>query len=153
MSPERSAKAAKRRLLERLWIVVVVAYGAGRAFVVWKALGKYGVNPWVYLALDVTSSWPNAVATARLVTSVIDRKFDRARLWAILAAITFLLPDLYILVAARHVPTEVYAIIISIVSLLALIAAGSLYIKIRNGRKARKAKDAETQGSETQGSK
>jgi hypothetical protein len=143
MSPEKSAKAAKRRLLERLWIVVVVAYGAARAFVVWKALGKYGVNPWVYLTLDVASSWPYAVATARLVTSVIDHKFDRARLWAILAAITFLLPDLYILVAARNVPTEVYAIVISIVSLLTLIAAGSLYIKIRNGRRARKAEDVE----------
>ncbi len=148
MSPERRAKAAKRRLLERLWVGVVIAYGAGRAFVVWKALGKYGVNPWIYLVLDVTSSWPYGVATARLVTSVIDRNFVRARAWGILAAITFLLPDLYILLAARHVPIEVYVIIISIVSLLALFTAASLYFKIRNGRKARKAKGAATQGSE-----
>ena len=132
-----SARSAKRRLLERLWVVVVIAYGAVRAIVVWKALGQYGVNPWIYLVLDVTSSWPYAVATARLVTSVIDREFSRARSWGVLAAVTFLIPDLYILVVARHVPTEVYAIIIAIISLLALLAILSLFIKIRNGRRAR----------------
>ncbi|MCX6452329.1 MAG: hypothetical protein NT174_04540 [Actinobacteria bacterium] len=131
------ARTAKRRLLERLWVVLVIAYGAGRAFVVWKALGRYGVNPWLYLALDVTSSWPYAVATARLVTSVIDREFSRARSWGVLAAVTFLIPDIYILAVARRVPTEVYAIIIAIVSLLALSAIVSLFVKIRNGRRAR----------------
>lgn len=132
-----SARSAKRRLLERLWVIVVIAYGAGRAIVVWKALGQYGVNPWIYLALDVTSSWPYAVATARLVTSVIDREFSRAKSWGLLAAVTFLIPDLYILAVARDVPTEVYAIIIAIISLLALLAIISLIIKIRNGRRAR----------------
>lgn len=136
MTPAPS-RAAKRRLLERLWVIVVILYGAGRAFVVWKALGKYGVNPWLYLALDISSSWPYGVATARVVTSVIDRDFSRARTWGVIAAITFLLPDLYILAAARHVPTEVYVIFISIISLLALLAIISLFIKIRNGRKAR----------------
>ncbi|MEI7943769.1 MAG: hypothetical protein WCI25_03030 [Actinomycetes bacterium] len=135
MTPAPS-RAAKRRLLERLWVMVVILYGAGRAFVVWKALGKYGVNPWLYLALDITSSWPYGVATARLVTSVIDREFPRARTWGVIAAIAFLLPDLYILVSARHVPTEVYVIFISIISLLALLAIISLFSKIRNGRKA-----------------
>ncbi|CAB4887722.1 unannotated protein [freshwater metagenome] len=132
-----SARSAKRRLLERLWVIVVIAYGAGRAIVVWKALGQYGVNPWIYLALDVTSSWPYAVATARLVTSVIDREFSRAKSWGLLAAVTFLIPDLYILAVARDVPTEVYAIIIAIISLLALLAILSLIIKIRNERRAR----------------
>jgi len=132
-----SARSAKRRLLERLWVIVVIAYGAGRAIVVWKALGQYGVNPWIYLALDVTSSWPYAVATARLVTSVIDREFSRAKSWGLLAAVTFLIPDLYILAVARDVPTQVYAIIIAIISLLALLAIISLIIKIRNGRRAR----------------
>lgn len=136
MTPARS-RAAKRRLLERLWVIVVILYGAGRAFVVWKALGKYGVNPWLYLALDIASSWPYGVATARLVTSVIDREFSRARTWGVVAAITFLLPDLYILAVARHVPTEVYIIFISIISLLALLAIASLVSKVRNGRKAR----------------
>lgn len=136
MTPAPS-RAAKRRLLERLWVIVVILYGAGRAFVVWKALGKYGVNPWLYLALDISSSWPYGVATARVVTSVIDRDFSRARTWGVIAAITFLLPDLYILAAARHVPTEVYVIFISIISLLALLAIISLFIKIRDGRKAR----------------
>ena len=132
-----SARSAKRRLLERLWVIVVIAYGAGRAIVVWKALGQYGVNPWIYLALDVTSSWPYAVATARLVTSVIDREFSRAKSWGLLAAVTFLIPDLYILAVARDVPTQVYAIIIAIISLLALLAILSLIIKIRNERRAR----------------
>ena len=136
MTPANS-RVATRRLVERLWVILVIAYGAGRAIVVWKALGQYGVNPWIYLALDVTSSWPYAVATARLVTSVIDREFSRAKSWGGLAAITFLIPDLYILAVARDVPTEVYVIIIAIISLLALLAMLSLFIKIRNRRRAR----------------
>lgn len=136
MTPANT-RTARRLLFERLWVLLVIAYGAGRAFVVWKALGKYGVNPWLYLALDVTSSWPYAIATARLVTSVIDREFSRARSWGVLAAVTFLIPDLYILAGARHVPTAVYAIIIAIISLLALLTILSLFIKIRNGRRAR----------------
>jgi len=136
MTPANS-RAATRRLVERLWVILVIAYGAGRAIVVWKALGQYGVNPWIYLALDVASSWPYAVATARLVTSVIDREFSRARSWGVLAAVTFLIPDIYILAVAREVPTEVYVIVIAIISLLSLVAIVSLFVKIRNGRRAR----------------
>ncbi|MSO38675.1 MAG: hypothetical protein EXQ69_10605, partial [Acidimicrobiia bacterium] len=60
----------RRRMVEVLWVVAALAYGLGRAIVVWKTLGDYGVNPWIYGVLDVISTVPYAIGTARVVTGV-----------------------------------------------------------------------------------
>src|SRR5688572_3767776 len=42
------------------WTVALVVYSAARALLVGPTLGPYGVDPWVFLALDVGSAFPLA---------------------------------------------------------------------------------------------
>jgi hypothetical protein len=123
-----------RQRLRRAWIVGVVLYGAVRAMIVWKTLSGYGVNPWIYLVLDVTSSIPYAIYSAKLVEGLIDRKFERFYQNFIITALTFIAPDIYILISARSAPRHIYQIIIGVILALSLVSAYSLLRKVRQGR-------------------
>ena len=54
-----------------------------------------------------------------------------ARKWAIGAALSFITPQLYILIAAHNAPADVYRIVIGVISALFLFTALSLYFEIR----------------------
>ena len=123
-----------RQRLRRAWIVGVVLYGAFRAMIVWKTLSGYGVNPWIYLVLDVTSSIPYAIYSAKLVEGLIDRKFARFYQNFIITALTFIAPDIYILISARSAPLHIYQIIIGVILALTLVSAYGLIRKVRQGR-------------------
>lgn len=115
----------RRRMVEVLWVAAAVAYGLGRAIVVWKTLGDYGVNPWVYGVLDVVSAVPYAIGTARVVTGVIDRDWARVRLWGTIAAVAFLVPDLYIVIVGKSMPWVVYVV-------LGVWFVGAVYFAVRS---------------------
>jgi hypothetical protein len=113
--------------LERCWIVAAVAYGIGRAIIVGSTLGDHGVNPFVYLTIDVATSIPLGIATARLVGAIVDRDLVAARKWALRAAGAFIAPDAYIVVAGRDLPAIVYVV-------LGAIAAATLALSVRGIR-------------------
>ena len=92
--PAGPANSRLRILLESTWVVGVLAYGLARTFVVWSALGDYGVNPWIYGAIDLISSVPYAIGTARVVTGCLDRDWARVRRWGLIAAVAFIAPNL-----------------------------------------------------------
>ena len=115
----------RRRMVEVLWVVAALAYGLGRAIVVWKTLGDYGVNPWIYGVLDVISTVPYAIGTARVVTGVIDRDWARVRLWGTIAAVAFLVPDLYIVIVGESMPLVVYVV-------LGVWFIGAVYFAVRS---------------------
>jgi hypothetical protein len=123
-----------RQTLRRAWVIGVVLYGAFRAMVVWKTLSGYGVNPWVYLVLDISSSIPYAIYSAKLVEGWIDRKLERFYQNFIITALTFIAPDLYILISARSAPRHIYQIIIGVILSLSLVSVYGLIRKVRQGR-------------------
>jgi len=127
----RATVIHRRRIIERLWVVGVVAWGLGRTVIVWETLGGYGVNPWVYGAIDVVSSVPYGLATARVVENLIDRDRVTALRWGVVAAVTFVLPDLYIVIAGRHMPVVVYVVLALLVVLLGTLAARGVVNKAR----------------------
>ena len=118
----------QRKHVERLWVAITLAWGLFRALVVWAALSRYGVNPWIYLTIELVSSGPYGLATARIVTSLLDHRRDTAFRWAIAAAVLFLAPDLYIVAAGRSMPLYVYVVVGVIVA--ALGVAGILRIRV-----------------------
>lgn len=113
----------------------VVAYGLGRTIVVWQALGGYGVNPWVYGAIDLVSSVPYGLGTARVVTGVLDRDWARVRRWGTIAALAFVAPDVYIVFAGESMPWPVYVVLGAWCSVAAVFAFRSLRRQVRE-RKA-----------------
>jgi hypothetical protein len=130
---EESKPVRTRRamIVERLWASTILLYTIVATFVVWKALSKYGVNPIIFFVIDAITSWIYGIATARLTICVIRREWKTARKWAWASAISFITPQLYILLAARHAPRDVYLIVIAVISLMILLAFVSLLVQIR----------------------
>ena len=126
--------APQRRHVERLWVAATLAWGLLRALIVWAALSRYGVNPWIYLAIELISSGPYGVATARIVTSLLDRRPDVAFRWALTATALFLAPDLYIVASGHAMPTYVYAVIAVVVFALGVAAVMRIKSAVRAAR-------------------
>lgn len=136
----------REHLWERLWAGLVVLYSVGRALVVWRTLAKYGVNPVVYLIIDVATSWPYGIATARIVFNVLRHRWSHVRNWILVAVPTFIAPDLYLLITAHRAPRTVYVVLIMVIAFLAAAAVATLIQQIRAGRRVTY-RDAELAGS------
>lgn len=129
-------RTRKTVIIERLWASSILLYTIGATFVVWKTLSKYGVNPLIFFVIDAITSWTYGIATARLTVSVVRRDWKAARKWAWASAISFVTPQLYVLVAAHHAPRDVYLIVISVISFMIILAAVSLIVQIRKSAKS-----------------
>ncbi len=106
---------------------------------VWKALHKYGVNPYIFFLVDLVTSWFYGVASARFVVAIIHKKISESQKWGWLSAINFMLPQIYILVSAHRVPREVYIIIFSAISVMVAFAVVGVVSQIKTGRKEKSA--------------
>jgi len=125
----------RRAVLTRAWVVTVLAWSVFRSFVVAKMLHRYGVSPWSYGVVDLASSWPYAVASAGVVTSLLDRRMASARRHGVVAAAAFLVPDLYLLVAGHGKPKLVYCALGSVCAVFAIAAVVSVVMQVRAGRR------------------
>lgn len=101
-------RTRRRVVLERVWILLTVLYGIGRAAVVGAAFGDHGVNPWLYLVIDLVTSVPLGLSTARVIGGLVDHDFVAVRRWAVVAVAAFVAPDLYVLIAGRGIPAIGY---------------------------------------------
>lgn len=131
------AKRTRRQIFwERLLASTVLLYTVGATFVVWRTLGKYGVNVLLFFIIDGITSWTYGIATARLIVSAIKREWRAVRKWAWASAISFVTPQIYILASARRAPRDVYLIVIIVITFLTLLAALTLLLQIRRSRRA-----------------
>lgn len=60
----------------RAWVAAIFGYSVLRAVVVWPTLGRYGVNPWMFLFIDVVTAWPYAVGQVRVVQGLRRRNWQ-----------------------------------------------------------------------------
>lgn len=129
---------SKRQIFwERIWASTIVLYSFAATFIVWKALHKYGVNPYLFFVIDLITSWFYGVASARLVVAVIQKRWSETQKWGWLSAINFALPQIYILLSARRVPRDVYLIIYSVIGALVAFALIGIGSQIKAARKVK----------------
>ena len=119
------------KLWERLWASTILIYTLVATYFVWKTMAQYGVNWFLFFIIDAITSWTYGIATARIVVAFIDKKRRALSKWVWVAGISFILPQLYILATARHVPRNDYLTIAIIISGLALFALFSLASEVR----------------------
>lgn len=131
------ANPNRRALLTRSWLVAVLAWSVFRSMVVAHTLRRYGVSPWAYGAVDLATSWPYALATAGVVTSLLDRRMAAARVHGLVAAAMFVVPDLYLLLAGHGKPHLVSYVIVGIALTFASGALASVAMQVRAGRRDR----------------
>lgn len=117
---------------QRVWIGIVITWACVRAYAINKFFGQHHINPWGYLFVDLASSVPYALYSSRAVVNFLDKSWFLLRRNALLTALFFYIPDLYIFIFARTVPVSLYiGFVISIVifSILALISLKNDVIK------------------------
>lgn len=126
----------RRRRREIVWVTGVVAYTLVRFLVAYGTLNRYGVNVWIFGLLDVGTAVPYAVATARVVTSLIDRRLRSVSGWAFVASGSFLAPYLYVAFAggAKGLDTTVWVVLVLLVFCLGTNAVWGIIRKVRAGR-------------------
>lgn len=133
---DTGAKRTRRQIFwERILASTVLLYTVGATFVVWRTLGKYGVNPLVFFVIDGITSWTYGIATARLIVNVIKRDWKAVRKWTWASAISFVTPQIYVLAAAHHAPHDVYLIVIIVIIFMILFATLTLLLQIGRSRK------------------
>lgn len=119
----------------------IFLFSAARALVAWPTLGRYGVNPWVFLAIDIVTALPYGVGQA--VTVKILRNRSRpptdAVGWAALVAAMFLAPYVYILVASGDMPLYAYLGVILWMLVFGVLAAVRMRRQVRQDREAEQA--------------
>ncbi|CAB4907808.1 unannotated protein [freshwater metagenome] len=127
----------------RAWSVGIVAFSAARALLAWPALARYGVNPWLFLAIDLLTAPPYGISQA--VTVKILRDPDRpprdALGWCAMVVAMFLAPYVYIFAASGEMPALAYAGLAAWMVLFGLLAV------LRTARQVREPN--ESQNSET----
>lgn len=131
--------------LGQAWIVGVVAYSIARALLAWPTLGQYGVNPWVFLTIDLVTALPYGTGQVKIVNGFRQQKYGAVQLWALVVLVTFVAPYVYIFAAGREsMPLWVYGVIAAI--MLVFAVASILRIR-RDVREARSWTSADGHGS------
>ena len=133
------AVLARRKVLARSWAAVVIGWSLIRTLIVWAAVGDYGLNPWIYLAIDLVCACVDAVTTPRMVLSFVDDEYRSAVKWAAISLIAFIIPDLYIFVGTRTLPTRIIVVVLVIISITLSAGVVGVVRKVKAGRRAKAA--------------
>ena len=133
------ATMQRRRRLSNTWAGMVVTWSFIRTLLVWAAVGDYGLNPWIYLAIDLASAIVDAITTPRMVLNFIDEHYRLAASWGLIALVAFIIPDLYIFLGTRTLPIKLIVLICSIIGTTLLVGVIGITRKVRKGRAEREA--------------
>lgn len=99
-------------------------YSLVRALLAWPFLLHYGVNPAVFLVLDVGTAYPLGLGQIRIVTGFRDRDYAAVQFWSLACAVSFLTPYLYLFLAGHAaMPGYVVACLGALIGVLATASA------------------------------
>jgi hypothetical protein len=132
-----SQQIARRRRYGRLWLITSVVWSLVRTAIVWAALAQYGVHPAVYLLVDLASALVLAWSMPKLVTSLIDKRRRPAIEAGAATLFGYLVPDIYIFMASRHLPVVAIVMLLAVVFVSVAVGVISLRRKVLSGRAAR----------------
>jgi hypothetical protein len=124
----------RRTQLERGWILVSIAYGGLRAALVWKFLSQYGVNPYVFGVIEFSSAAIYGISSAKVVGAVIDGAWIRLRPWLPVAVLSYFAPDAYVFLSAGRLPSDMLAILVSVVCVTLVLTGVGMFTQVRRGR-------------------
>jgi len=79
-----------------------------------------------------------------MVLYFIDERYKLAIKWGIISLVAFVIPDIYIFVGTRTLPTRIIVILCAIIGSMLALAVISIVRKIRKGRAERAAMLEET---------
>ncbi len=128
-----------RRTFKRIrdsFILAVVGWTILRAAVVWGALDQYGVNPWIFLALDVATVPPYVWGIEKMIRAF--RGVDPMKMvytGGVVALAAFVAPYTYMF-SAGHAAMPMVTKVLIVIIIVALFGAGPIreVVKKRQNR-------------------
>ena len=124
-----------RQLVERWWIGVVIVWDLIKTLAVDKTFAKYGVNPYIYLAIVVSIAVPYAKSTAKMLFGILANHWRNAFSYGAIAVVLHFVPDIYILLNAKQVPRSLYDSFIVMVIIFTVFAVHGVVTHVRSNRK------------------
>ncbi len=139
-------RAERRRLWERVWGLLGIAYAVFRIWLAQVTVHRYDV--WIpgFAAIELLTAWPHGLATARVITALIDRDRAQAWRWGTVLAVTHVAPELYIALDATYLPGKIWASLAFFVFGFGALSLWGIVQKVRDGRRARAAVTAAPPG-------
>jgi hypothetical protein len=125
----------KGKKAQRTWLILVITWAFIRAIFINNFFGKYGVNPWAYFVVDLTSAIPYAIYSGRTVSNFIDKDWADIRKNGLLAAIFFYIPDIYVLIYAKELPSPLLIGFLATIAIFSIFAIFGLRKDVHKGEK------------------
>ncbi|MFZ4668033.1 MAG: hypothetical protein ACOYML_01950 [Microthrixaceae bacterium] len=121
-------------LFGRSWALGIIVFSAARALVAWPTLGRYGVDPWAFLAIDLLTAPPYGIGQAVTVKILRDRtRAPRDSLgWAAVVVASFLAPYVYIFLASGSMPAYATVGVLVWMALFGALAALRIRSQVRS---------------------
>lgn len=120
---------------QRTWLFLVIAWAFIRALFIRNFFGKYGVNAWAYFVVDLTSAIPYAIYSGKAVVNFLDKNRGEFRRNGLMGLIFFYIPDVYVLVYAKEVPSSLLIGFLITIALFSIFAIFGLRKDIHKGEK------------------
>ncbi len=114
-----------------VWYALVLSWAVIRTLIVKGVFEDNGVNPGIYLAIDLAASVPYARYTHIFVISYLEKDWKKLKAAGVISVLTFYAPDLYILLSAREVPRNIYIGFFIILSVFSAAAINGVLRKIK----------------------
>ncbi|HEY0520145.1 MAG TPA: hypothetical protein VGC84_11685 [Ilumatobacteraceae bacterium] len=127
----------KRQMMTRAWAGLVIAWSVIRTIIIWAALGNYGFNPWIYLAIDLVCSTIDAMTTPRMVLRFVDERYRSASKWGVVSLVAYIVPDIYIFEGTRTLPKKVIVVLCLVIITMLVLAIVTIVRKVRKCRAER----------------
>ncbi len=109
-----------------------MGYGGLRVLVVTVFLRRYGVNPWAFGAVEISSSAVYGIASGRLVSSLKARDRQSSMRWGPPCLVGFAAPDVLVLTTARRVSPSLYVVFACLLASAIVVAAHTIIKRSRS---------------------
>lgn len=113
--------AIVRRHATRNWVALSLVWSCTRAALIWWVFGSHGTNWFEYLIVDLATTVPYAIYSARAAFAWIDRSPTFLKN-AVISVVCFISPEVYVVATARQVPPAVWVGFGAFVTLMAILA-------------------------------
>lgn len=127
-----------RQKLRLTAVVGLVAYTILRFLLVGGVFSTHGIDPWVFLFIDVVTVLPYVLGIEYLVVSlsrvIVD--WGKVLFWGAVAALSFAAPYLYVVAYGGQLPAGLSIGLGVVVALLAVNAVASVIRRLRKNRQA-----------------
>ena len=106
-------KLLSRQLtLSLTWMVVVLLWSVARICAVSVWLSDYGISTKIFAAVEISSSLIYGASSAKAVSSHLSKQKLSGLFWGLIAFVSYITPDAYVLVNGRTLPTIYYVVIV-----------------------------------------